>query len=244
MATVTGGRTIYGHALGILMLDTIFPRFQGDVGNALTWPFPVRYRVVKGARSHRIMGQSPDPTLLEPFIEAARELEAEGVAAITTSCGFLAVFQRELAAAVSIPVLASSLLQVPFAARLIRPDQRIGILTERPDLTSRHFEGVGWSEKEIAVQVGTLAPDATFPKIFIDGSPEADFDLCKREMVDAAVQLTREHPDIGALVLECTNFVPYAQAIRRATGLPVFDLYTMVTQVYAATTGHDFNPRV
>jgi hypothetical protein len=242
MATVTGGRTLYGHALGILMLGTIFPRFPGDVGNALTWPFPVRYRVVKGAISHRIMGKSPDPMLLDPFIEAARELEAEGVSAITTSCGFLAVFQRELAAAVSIPVLASSLLQVPFAARLIRPEQRVGILTERPDLTPRHFEGVGWSEREIAVQVGTLPPDATFPKIFIDGDAEADFDLCKQEIVGAAVQLTRDHPDIGALVMECTNFVPYAQAIRRATALPVFDLYTMVTQVYAATTGHDFDP--
>src|SRR5205807_10461921 len=104
-------RTIYGQALGILMLETRFPRPPGDVGNALTWPFPTHYRVVKGAHPSRIMGRDPDPGLLAPFLDAARELEAHGVRAITTSCGFLAVFQRELASAVSVPVVTSALLQ-------------------------------------------------------------------------------------------------------------------------------------
>src|SRR5215216_3062485 len=117
MTRLRGGRTVYGQALGILMLDTRFPRPPGDVGHAATWPFPVCYRIVQGAQPHRIMGETPDPALLAPFVEAARELEAAGVRAITTSCGFLAAFQRELAAAVSVPVLTSALLQVPLAAR-------------------------------------------------------------------------------------------------------------------------------
>ena len=145
MALLRGGRTVYGQALGILMLDTRFPRPPGDVGNATTWPFPTQYRIVKGTDTSRIMGEAPDPTLLEPFLEAARDLELHGVRAITTSCGFLAVFQRELAAAVSVPVLTSSLLQVPIVSRLLRPDQKVGVLTERPHLTERHFQGVGWS---------------------------------------------------------------------------------------------------
>src|SRR4051812_19836892 len=117
MTVLHGGRTLYGHALGILMLDTRFPRPPGDVGNATTWPFPVRYRIVPGASPRRAI--DADPSLLEPFLDAAREVEADGVPAITTSCGFLAVFQRELAGAVRIPVLSSSLLQVPYAARLV-----------------------------------------------------------------------------------------------------------------------------
>src|SRR5204863_5209415 len=104
MGIVRGGRTVYGQALGILMLDTRFPRLPGDVGNATTWPFPTHYKVVRDARQARIMGAEPDETLLEPFLAGALELEAAGVRAITTSCGFLAAFQRELAAAVSIPV--------------------------------------------------------------------------------------------------------------------------------------------
>ncbi|HEX9270092.1 MAG TPA: aspartate/glutamate racemase family protein [Candidatus Limnocylindria bacterium] len=237
---VHGGRTLYGHAVGILMLDTLAPRLPGDVGNALTWPFPVRYRIVKGADPSRIMGQRPDPGLLAPFVDAARELEAEGVRAITTSCGFLAVYQPELASAVGVPMLTSALLQVPLAARLIRKGQRVGILTERPNLTERHFEGVGWSSRDIPVVVQAMPADAVFPTVYIDNALVADPAVLEREMIDAAEQLVLAHPEVGAIVLECTNFVPFAQAIRRATGRPVLDLYTLVVQTYLATAGTSF----
>jgi hypothetical protein len=237
MALLRGGRTVYGQALGILMLDTRFPRPPGDVGNATTWPFPTQYRIVKGADTSRIMRQEPDPTLLAPFVEAAQELEAHGVRAITTSCGFLAIFQRELAAAVSVPMLASSLLQVPLVARLLRPDQKVGVLTERPDLTERHFLGAGWSPRDVPVVVEALPPDAVFPTVFIEDSLEADTGVLEQELVELARRTVHEHPEVGALVLECTNFVPYSQAMRRATGLPVFDLYTLVMQTYLATVG-------
>jgi hypothetical protein len=240
VAIVKGGRTLYGHALGILMLDTRFPRLRGDVGNARTWPFPVRYRVIAGAYTGRITGAEPDRGLLRPLVDAARELEADGVAAITTSCGFFAAFQPELAAAVDVPMLTSPLLQVPLAARLIRPDQRVGILTERPNLTDAHFTGAGWSPGDVPVAVMALPDDAVFPTVFIDQALEADTDVLRQEMVDAATRLVRHHPDVGAIVLECSNFVPFSQAMRRATGLPVFDLYTLVMQTYLATTGMDF----
>jgi hypothetical protein len=243
VAVIPGRRTLAGHALGVLMLDTAFPRAPGDVGNARTWPFPVRYRVVTGAVTSRIMGREPDPSLLEPFIEGARQLEADGVAAITTSCGFLAAFQRELTAAVSVPVLTSALLQVPLAARSIGPGRCVGILTERPNLTPRHFAGVGWSPVEIPVRVAALPPDAVVPTVFIDGATEADSQVLEAEMVAAALGLTRAFPEVGAIVLECTNFVPYSQAMRRATGVPVYDLYTLVTLTYRATVGTDFTRR-
>jgi hypothetical protein len=241
MALLRGGRTVYGQALGILMLDTRFPRPPGDVGNANTWPFPTQYRIVKGADQSRIMGEAPDPTLLEPFLEAARDLEAHGVRAITTSCGFLGVFQRELAAAVSVPVLTSSLLQVPLVSRLLRPDQKVAVLTERPHLTEHHFQGVGWYEKDVPVVLEALPPDAVFPTVFIDNGLESDTSVLEQEMVDLARRTVREHPEVGALVLECTNFVPYSQAMRRATGLPVYDLYTLVMQTYLATVGVEFD---
>ncbi len=240
MTRLRGGRTVYGQPLGILMLDTRFPRPPGDVGNATTWPFPTQYRIVKGADTSRIMGQEPDPTLLEPFVEAARDLEAHGVRAITTSCGFLAIFQRELAAAVSVPVLTSALLQVPMAARLLRPDQKVAVLTEQPHLTERHFQGVGWSAQDVPIVLESLPPDAVFPTVFIGNSLECDTDILEREMVDLARRTVRDHPEVGALVLECTNFVPYSQAMRRATGLPVYDLYTLVTWATLGLEGRDF----
>jgi len=88
-----------------------------------------------------------------------------------------------------------------------------------------------------------LPPDAVLHTVYTDDATEADLDVLEAELVDAAVRLVREHPDVGALVLECTNFVPFSQAIRAAVGVPVFDLYTLVMQSYYATEGQDF-PRV
>ncbi|MBM4420200.1 MAG: aspartate/glutamate racemase family protein [Chloroflexi bacterium] len=228
MSVVRGGRTLYGLELGVLMLDTIFPRIPGDVGSALTWPFPVHFKVVKGADTSRIMGKDPDPTLLAPFLDGARELEALGVRAITTSCGFVAIFQKEMAEAVSVPVITSALLQVPQVARMVAP-RSVGILTER------HFNGAGWSARDIPVHITAMPDDAVFPTVFIDQKREADVALLEREMVACAERAVRDHPDLGALVLECTNFVPFSKAMTRATGLPVYDLFTAVMQTHLAT---------
>jgi len=140
---VAGGYGNYGQDLGILMLDTTFPRIPGDIGNANSFPFPVRYKRVKGASPKRVVEEA-DPALLEPFITAARELEAEGVKAITTSCGFLALFQRELVAAVHVPLFSSSLLQIPLLYEIFGRGGKAGVLTARAAaLTERHFEGCG-----------------------------------------------------------------------------------------------------
>jgi aspartate/glutamate racemase len=239
MPPLRGGRTLYGLVLGVLMLDTRMPRVPGDVGNAETWPFPVHYSVVKGADTSRIMGRDPDPSLLAPFVDAARELERLGARAITTSCGFLAIFQQELQAALSVPMLSSALLQVPVVSRLLGPGKRIAVLTERPNLTERHFNGAGWSSKDIPVTVCAMPEGAVFPTVFIDQSLTADRDVLEREMVELALRAAKE-PGVGALVLECTNFVPFAQAMRRATALPVYDLYTLVMQTYLATAAPEF----
>jgi hypothetical protein len=237
---VRGGRTVFGYELGILMLKTRFPRIRGDVGNATTWPFPVRYEIVEGADARRVMSPDPDISLVEPLVDAARRLEAEGVRAITTSCGFLAAFQREIASAVSVPVLTSALLQVPLAASLIGPDRRVGILTERPNLTELHFQGAGWSSVDLPVSVRALPPDSVFPTVFIDDGVEAEPSILEAELVGCAVALVAEIPDVGAIVMECTNFVPFSMAVRQATGLPVFDLYTLVIAAHEAAIGRSF----
>jgi hypothetical protein len=237
---LTGGRTVYELALGVLMMDTKFPRALGDIGNARTWPFPVSYRVVRGAVAERLAQPEPDAELLAPFIDGVRELEADGVRAITTSCGFLAVYQRELAAAVSIPVFSSSLLQVPMAARGMRPDQRVGIITARAVLTERHFEGAGWSSSDLPVVQVAPAEDGPFCATFVGDALEADVDVLHDEVEELTRSLMTDHPDVGAIVLECANFAPFSQTVRRASGVPVFDLYTLGMHAYLATTGPDF----
>jgi hypothetical protein len=240
MHVLRGGRTLYGVAAGILMLDTVFPRPRGDIGNAATWPFPVQYRVVHGASPERTV-ERPDESLLADFVKGAMELEAQGARFITTSCGFLAIYQRELAAAVSVPFAGSALLQVPLAQRAIAPDRRVGVLTmSREHLTARHFTGVGVSAREVCV--AGFDEDAVFRRTYLHGGTQADSDVLERELVGLARSLVTAHPEIGALVLECTNFVPYSHAVRGALGLPVFDIYTLVMQTYLGTSGREFLP--
>lgn len=232
---VRGGYTTYGHPVGILMLETRFPRIRGDIGNATTWPFPVLYRRVEGADSSRIMGEEVDPALLAPFTRAAQELEAAGVRCITTSCGFLAAFQRELAASVQIPVITSALLQVPLVARMLGPGRRVAVITERAaKINERHFNAVGWSARDLPVVVAGLPEGAVFPQVFIGNREEADVEVLEREMVELALRVCREHPEVGAIVSECTNFVPFNAAMQAACGRPIFDIYTLVTSTVQA----------
>src|SRR5437660_8374657 len=121
-----GGKAVYGAALGILMLEAKFPRIPGDMGNAQTWPFPVLYKVVKGASPRRVVIERASG-LFPAFLDGARELVDLGAEAITTNCGFLSIYQAELARQIAVPVATSSLMQAPVIERLLPPGRRVGL---------------------------------------------------------------------------------------------------------------------
>ena len=138
-----GGKAVYGARLGILMLEARFPRIPGDMGNAGTWPFPVLYKVVSGASPQRVVReQAAGPAAR--FLAAARELAALGADGITTNCGFLSLYQKELAAAVSVPVATSSLMQVPMIQSTLPAGKRVGVITvSAATLTPDHLTAIG-----------------------------------------------------------------------------------------------------
>lgn len=225
--------------LGILMLDTRFPRIPGDVGNEKSFPFPIRKKIVRGASTARVV-HAHDPALLAPFCAAARELEREGVAAITTSCGFLAMFQRELADAVRVPVFTSALLQAPLAAALLPPGRKVGILTaDARTLGEKQLAGAGIRDLPLVIygMEGT-----EFANVFVGDAPELDRRTAAREMAAVARRMKREHPEVGAVVLECTNMPPYARLVQEACGCPVYDITTLARQVMGALARTDFPP--
>ena len=227
-----GGRRVYGFPIGIIVLDTAFPRIPGDIGNAATFDFPVLYRIVEGAFPHRVVREL-GPALLPPFIEAAQRLEREGVGAITTSCGFLALFQRELAAAVRIPIFTSRLLLL-LVARMLPAGRQVGILTvEASSLTPQHLAAVGIDEGIPLVIMG-LEGEEEFTRVLLGNEEELDVTKATEEHVRVARRLVADHPDVGALVLECTNMPPYAKSIQQAVGLPVFDIVLLTRMVHAA----------
>lgn len=218
--------------IGILLLDTIFPRLLGDVGNPKTFPFPVIYEKVQGAIPMRVVKER-DGCLLPSFIEGAKALERRGVKAITTSCGFLAIWQKEIASAVDIPVFTSSLLQVPWAYQIAGRRGRIGVLTaDVSSLTEVHFEGVGAAG--IPMVVRGLNPEGEFYRVYIGNSPNIDVSKAGREMVAEASALMNEHPDISGLVLECANMTVFGKAVRETVKVPVFDIVTLTCFIWSS----------
>jgi aspartate/glutamate racemase len=238
MEKAVGGKNIYGYPIGILMLETQFPRIPGDIGNATTWDFPVLYKIVKKATPDLVVRKGA-PGLLEPYIRAAQELEQEGVRAITTNCGFLALFQKEVASAVNIPVFTSSLMQVPLAYVMIKPSQKVGIITvHSKSLTQKHLSCVG-ADQIPHVIYGTEAEEE-FSRVILDDEMELDVDKSREELIRVAKRMLLEHPEVGAVVLECTNMPPYAAAIQKEINLPIFDIHTLTMMVYHAVVKKDF----
>ncbi|HEV8458328.1 MAG TPA: aspartate/glutamate racemase family protein [Methylomirabilota bacterium] len=230
---VQGGPNVYGFSVGILMLDTQFPRIPGDMGNAGTFDFPVRYHRVEGASPDRVVRQG-HTGLLPVFIEGARHLEREGVRAITTNCGFLAKFQRELASAVSVPVFTSSLMLVPLVHRMLPAGRAVGVLTvDALSLNAEHFDGAGITP-EMTVVVAGLETEKEFTRVLLDDLLTLDVEAARQEHLTVVRRMLAAHPEVGALVLECTNMPPYRADIQLLTGLPVFDITTLVRMVHEA----------
>ncbi len=226
-----GGKAIYGVPLGILMLEARFPRIPGDMGNGTTWPFPVLYRVVGGASPEKVVLKGA-AGLLPDFIEAARDLVRLGAEAITTNCGFLSLFQRELATAVGVPVATSSLMQVPWVQATLPPGKRVGIVTvSAATLTPAHLEAAG---VPLDTPVTGTENGREFFRVLIKAEKDdMDVALARQDVVQAALDLVDGHPDIGAIVLECTNMPPYAADVQAATGLPVYDIYSLISWFHA-----------
>jgi len=235
-----GGKALYGAPLGILMLEAKFPRIPGDMGNALTWPFPVLYRVVGGATPERVVLNAATG-LLDDFLAAAAELVAQGAEAITTNCGFLSLFQAELAAHVRVPVATSALIQVPWIQAMLPPGKRVGIITvSATSLTPRHLSAAGVPLD--TPFVGTEDGEEFFRVLIRGEKQDMDVALAASDILNAGRALVSRHSGIGAILLECTNMPPYAFALREELGLPVYDIYSLITWLHAGLRPREFGP--
>jgi hypothetical protein len=219
-------------AIGILVMDARIARIPGDVGNPATFSFPVYLRTVRGATLKRLIAER-DRSLLSPFIAAGWELVQEGAKALTTSCGFMILFQDELAREFPVPVFTSSLLQLPFIQATLRPQDRIGIITaDASNLTPEHLHRAGGKVERITV-VG-LENQPKFREAIFEETGRIDVQGVETEVVEQAKRLLATDPHVAAILFECANLPPYAAAVQAAVGLPVYDVSTMIHHVHAA----------
>lgn len=237
----------YGMGLGIIILDDVYPGFPGDVRNASAFPFPVQYEIVEGVDIWALVHEEDKSPCLEPIQKAAKKLEKMGCRAIAAECGYFAYFQRDIAGFVDVPVFMSSLLQVPFAQQLIGPDKVVGILMARKaQLRDHHLQSVG-------IQVGSNyviegAEDngrcTQFENLWYapvrPAPPQAYYDKAEEEFVQVAVDYYHSHPNMGAMMLECTGMQPFARAIQRQIDIPVFSWGTLLDYAYSVVVHRDY----
>jgi hypothetical protein len=232
------GSPTYGVDVGIMLLDATFPRPVGDIANGRTFSMPIHYEVTENASVPHVVERSAEG-LLQNFLGTGRRLLKRGVKVLVTSCGFLAIFQKELADELRVPVATSSLLQIPLVLRLIASDQKVGVVTVNAStITPAHLDGAGISEadRERLVWIGLENSEHFYNVIVWDEGP-LDVDRAEDELVKACTDAVAEHPEIGAFVFECTNMPPYSSAVRHATGRPVWDAITLVNWLQGGALG-------
>lgn len=236
-----------GMGLGVLLLDDFYPAFPGDVRNPSAYPFPIQYEVVEGVDIYRLVRGEDKPSCLEPILSAARKLERLGCRAILGECGYFAYFQREVAAAIQKPVFMSSLLQVPLAQKIVGKNQVVGILVANSQfLTSTHLEAVGIEPGSNYVVGGAMDEGrcVEFDHLWTDGIrssvPQANYEKAEKEFLDVAVEFYHAHPNMGAMVLECTGFPPFARALQRIIDIPIFSWGTLLEYAYAVVVHRDY----
>ncbi len=240
---VTSGRPLYGHAVGILMQNDAIVRLPGDVGNATTFEFPVRYALVSGVGGNDLKDPENLERLAPSYIDAARRLEREGVRMLAAGCGFSSILQPLLAASVNIPVFTSSLMQVPQVAQSLG-NRAVGILTANAQvLDDRYFEPLGWRSSSFNVRIWGIEEEQDLMDVLSRGGlplPEL-LQRGNNAMRRVACHMVRRYPEIGAIVMECTNLPPFSAEVSAATGLPVFDIVTLVRWAYLACTRKVFH---
>jgi hypothetical protein len=240
----------FGFDIGMITFEPTYPALiRGHPSNAKTFNFPILFRILPISNLVDVL--RGEKNSLPAFIEAAQELEATGVKAITCNCGFLIVFQETLANAVNVPVFTSSLLQVPLVHKMLKNGKKVGIITANSEwLTEQVLRHAGIDSSIPVAIVGMENAKEFYASILHPFSLEelksatildtrryqlkfsGNYQKVKDEVVNVAKQLHSKDPEVGAIVLECTELPVYADAIREATNLPVFDLISLINYVH------------
>lgn len=205
--------------IGVLLFDSAGDRIVGDPGMPGTFPFPVCYGVVPGSYRDLIQGSRG---ACDRLCAAARELEARGVSAIAGDCGLMALYQKQLAKSVRVPVIASSLVLLPLAERLVGEHRKIGVLTGHSALLNeRHLAGAGVDISRLVIQ--GMEDEPHFSQVVIEGKARQSYLLMRRDVLRAADKLLSREENIGAILLECSNLAAYGAELTRTLGIPVLD---------------------
>jgi Asp/Glu/hydantoin racemase len=213
-----------------LLLNLVETHVPGDTAHAETYDYPVLFKVVEEAVGDKVL--AGDTSIRPAIIAAAQDLERMGVKAISSNCGFMLHHQDAVRRAVNIPVVLSSLLQLPTLSRMIDPNKKIAILAGAKELITPEFLKLAGLGTETKVVVGSIEHTTEFQNFM---TADLDTDAFQARLEESADALFTEHDDIGAILLECAIFTPYAAALQRRYGLPTADFVSLIDYAHYIT---------
>lgn len=236
------GRMIGGAAIGIIQMGPVrVPMVPGNVGNGTTFNFPVLYQRLEGPSTiEMVVSTKPHPVVTELAIKAAKKLEEQGCRAITANCGYFANYLPDVAAALDVPCFLSSLMQIPIILRALKPNEKVAIICASGKALSSApaLRNCGVDDLTRVVIAGS--EHTSQMKNVLQEKGHINNMTFEKELVGIAREVVLKNPDVGALLLECTELPPYAWAIQKTVRLPVFDFTTLINWVYNAVVRRPF----
>jgi len=229
-------------SLGIIRLDYDYPPSPGDIDSPDSFGYDVHYRVVPGFTFAMCQSGKMTPEVEKEFIEAIKYFEAKGVSGITGDCGFMMFFQELARKHTAKPVFMSSLAQLPAVTCAYHKNELIAIFTANGKklLPMRSLIkdecGVDTEESRYIIVGCENVPGFEA----VANGTKVDIAKTTPGIVAKAQEVIKQHPQIRAFMFECTELPPYSDAVRAATGLPVYDAITSCNNMMA---GFNDNPR-
>jgi Asp/Glu/hydantoin racemase len=221
---------IAGFAIGVLYVATPFVFVPGNIQNATTLGFPVAYECAEGVSIAELLeGAKKVETAL---LSAAARLEKRGVRAIVGACGSFANFQTVLNSAVSVPVFSSVLTQIPWLLRMLPRTQRLAIIFADKRSFTAQVQAECCIDDLSRLVITDCMPLAPF-RALIEQPYRIFHQELRLAVAEHARDLVRTHPDIGLVVLQCSELSPYASAIQAAAHRPVVDVVGLAQWVYS-----------
>lgn len=214
-----------GHAVGILAIDVQYPLVPGNIVNATSFQFPVLYKILQGVAPHRLL--SGDPDLLQVIIDGGQELISYGARAIVGACGSFANYQKSAAESLGVPTYLSIMTQVPFILNSMKRDQKLGIIAADANaITPAVLEQCDIRDRSRLILTSAIEM-SEFRKL-LTAPQDFSSNRLDEEIGNFSVRFAKENPDLGAILLQCSDLPPYAHTIQRASGLPVYDMALLI----------------
>lgn len=213
--------------IGLVVLGDVVAE-PGSAGHPASYSGSVMVRALRH-RHLRTLALRADPSLYPMIRRESERLVDYGATGIITTCGYFTPYQRDLAHDLTVPVLTSSLMQLPMISQLVGARSILVLASNGLAVDARCLSSAGVIDPE-SVQVRGMEGPGPFRTQVFDYGVIDDIESIVTQAILIVRQALDDNPEIGAVCIECGELAVASRPIRTEVGLPVFDYFTAARQ--------------